>query len=31
MNFLGIDVGTTSVKTTLFDGDLSPIVSLTAD
>ncbi len=31
MNFLGIDVGTTSVKTTLFDGGLSPIVSLTAD
>lgn len=31
MNFLGIDIGTTSVKTALFDESLTQLVSRTAD
>lgn len=31
MNFLGLDVGTTSVKTAVYDEGLTPLLSLTAD
>ena len=31
MNLLGIDVGTTSVKTAVYDEGLTPLLSLTAD